>query len=309
MFILILNSSNIVQDGKNSSLVYNFPNSVVLRDKYIAVSQIITYYSWFNIQKSYNNNTFYYWWTSGAVTTKYTVEIPDGIYDIKDINAYLQWTMINNGHYLINSSGDNVYYVEFIVNPNRYAIQLNTFLVPLALPAGWTQPANFAGFPLIVENPKVDIPVNFSSIVGYEPINGVEFFSSPNVNNTFVPTSPPTASTYYCTKDGAGTLSYLSNVAPNVQPNSSIYVSISNINNPYSQPSSIIYAITPTVGIGEQVIEAPPNFMWNKLIDGTYNQLRVQLLGIDKQPLTIRDPNMTIMLTIRDKDESMVGLK
>lgn len=308
MFILILNSSNIVQDGKNSSLVYNFPNSVVLKDKYIAVSQIIAYYSWFNIQKSYNNNIFYYWWTVGGVSTKYTVEIPDGLYDIKDINAYLQWVMINNGHYLINA-GENVYYVEFIVNPNRYAIQLNTFLVPTALPTGFTQPANFAGYPTVSENPKVDIPINFSSIVGYIPIGGVDFSSNPNINNAYTPPTPATAATYYATKDGAGTLSYLSNTAPNVQPNSSVYVSISNINNPYSQPSSIIYAITPTVGIGEQVVETPPNFMWNKLIDGTYNQLRVQLLGIDKQPLTIQDPNMTIMLTIRDRDETMVGLK
>ena len=39
------------------------------------------------------------------------------------------------------------------------------------------------------------------------------------------------------------------------------------------------------------------------MIDGTYNQLRVQFLGIDKQPITIKDPNMTIVLTIRDKND------
>jgi len=106
-------------------------------------------------------------------------------------------------------------------------------------------------------------------------------------------------------KDGVGTLSYLSNVSPNVQPNSSVYVSISNINNPYSQPSSIIYSLSPSVAIGELIIETPPNFMWNKLIDGTYNELRLQFLGLDLQPLQLNDPNMTILLTVKDKDETV----
>jgi hypothetical protein len=308
MFVLILNSSNVVNDGRNSTLVYNFPNSVVFKDKYIAVSQIVMYYSWFNITTQYQNNYLTYTWTVGGVTTTYTVNIPDGLYDIKDINAYLQWYMISQGHYLINSSGDNVYYFELLVNPTRYSIQLNTFMIPTALPLGWTQPGNFAGYPLVTENPVVAFPNNFWQIVGYAPIGGVTFISNANVANAYVP-GPASDATYWATKDALGTLSYLSNISPEVQPNSSVYLSISNINNPYSQPSSIIYAVTPTVAIGEQVIETPPNFMWNRLLDGTYNQLRVQFLGINKQPITIEDPNMTIMLTIRDKDESMIGLK
>lgn len=305
MFVLVLNSSNVdSSNGSNNTLVYNFPNSVVLKDKYIAVNQIVMYYSWFNILSSYLNNTLSYTWTVGGVSTVYTVIIPDGLYNISDINSFLQWTMINNGHYLINASGDNVYYYELIVNPNRYAIQLNTFQVPISLPTGFTQPTNFAGYPTQKFNPIITFPAKFNDIVGY-PIN---FSSNNNINNAYV---PPTASSSnnYVSKDSLGTLSYLSNIAPNVQPNSSIYLGISNINNPYSQPSSIIYAITPTVAIGEQIIETPPNFMWNRMIDGTYNQLRVQFLGIDKVPIPIKDPNMTIMLTIRDRDENLLGMK
>ncbi len=305
MFVLVLNASNIESNnGNNNTLVYNFPNSVVLKDKYIAVSQIVMYYSWFNIYSNYQNNTLSYTWTVGGVSTVYNVIIPDGLYNISDINSYLQWTMINNGHYLINSSGDNVYYFELLVNPNRYAIQLNTFQVPISLPTGYSQPTNFAGYPTQTFNPIITFPAKFNEIVGY-PIN---FSSNGNINNAYVPPSA-SSSNNYVTKDGVGTLSYLSNVAPNVQPNSSIYLGISNINNPYSQPSSIIYAITPTVAIGEQIIETPPNFMWNRMIDGTYNQLRVQFLGIDKAPIPIRDPNLTIMLTIRDANENLIGMK
>lgn len=306
MFVIVLNASNVEQNGNNNTLIYNFPNSVVLKDKYIAVSQIVMYYAWFNISSQYQNNTFSYTWTVGGVTTTYNVVIPDGLYNITDINAYLQWTMINNGHYLINPSGDNVYYAELIVNPNRYAIQINTFLVPTALPVVggvWSQPANFAGYPATTQNPVVTMPSNFNKIIGYT----AGFTTNANLNNAYVPPAP-TVSNNYVAKDSAGTLSYLSNTNPDVQPNSSIYLAISNINNPYSQPSSIIYAITPNVAIGEQIIETPPNFMWNRMIDGTYNQLRVQLLGIDKQPIQMKDPNMTIMLTIRDRDENLLGM-
>jgi hypothetical protein len=305
MFVLVLNASNVVNDGTNSTYIYNFPNSVSLNDKYIAVSTVTLYYSWFNIDTKYNNVSFTYTWTLGGVSTPYTINIPNGLYNITDINAYCQWVMIQNLHYLIDNNGSNVYYFELLVNPNRYAIQLNTFLFPTSLPPGWTQPVGFAGYPTQRFNPIITFPANFNKIVGYR----ANFISNGNVNNAYTPPTPSNASNNFVAKDGAGTLSYLSDTFPDVQPNSSIFLSISNINNPYSQPSSIIYSITPTVAIGEQVIERPPNFMWNKMINGTYNQLRVQFLGIDKQPISLKDPNLTIILTVRDKDEGFLGTK
>lgn len=304
MFVIVLNQNNIVPDGQNNKLVYRFPNSVLLKDKFIAVSNISMFYSWFNVTSAQVNNTLSYTWTVGGVSSTITVVIPDGLYEISDINTYLQWVMIQNGHYLINPSGDYVYYLELIVNPNRYAIQLNTFRVPTALPVGWSQPANFAGYPTQTFNPIVTFPPEFNNIVGY-PAN---FASNNNVNNAYIPPAP-TAANNYVAKDGVGTLSYLSNVSPQVQPNNNVLFSISNINNPYSQPSSIIYSLNPNVSVGEQIYEIPPNFMWNKLIDGTYNELRLTFLNTKLEPLIIKDPNMTILLAIRDKDEAFLGSK
>lgn len=304
MFIIVLNSSNLNFNGANNSYTYKFPNSINLTDKYIAVSQITMYYSWFNITSVYRNNFLSYSWTVGGVSTTYQINIPDGLYNIVDINSYCQWVMINNGHYLINSAGSNVYYFELLVNASRYAIQINTFQVPTSLPSGYTQPGNFAGYPTQTFNPIITIPAAFNNIIGY-PSN---FASNNNINNAYV---PPTASksNNYVSKNSLGTLSYLSNTAPNVQPNSTIFLSISNINNPYAQPSSIIYAISPTVSIGEQIIERPPNFMWNKLMNGYQNEIVIQFYGIDNSPVVLNDTNLTIMLTIRDKDESFLGTK
>jgi len=285
---IVLNQSNIVPDGKNNTLVYKFPNSVAFPNHEIAIQNITMYYAWENINSSpLANNTFSYTWVSGTTSTTYDIVIPNGLYEVSDLNFYLQFQFIKNGTYLINPAGDNVYYAEVLINPNRYAVQINTFPVPTSLPTGWTAPtasipagtAGWVGFPTTTFNPQLTIPNNLNKILG---------FSTPNPFQTSL-------------NSGVGTnLSYISNVAPQVQPNSSVYLAISNIANKYAIPNSIIYSLSPSVAFGEQINEFPPQFAWNKLLSGTYNELRIQILGIDFQPLTILDPNMTIVLVIRD---------
>ena len=85
--------------------------------------------------------------------------------------------------------------------------------------------------------------------------------------------------------------------------------SVSNINNKYASPSSIIYSLSPNVAIGSQIIEKPPQFSWNKLLPETYNEIRLQLLGNDYKPLNILDKNMTILLAIKNiKDDEFMSL-
>jgi hypothetical protein len=305
MFILVLNQTNIIPDGGNNKLRYKFPNSIHLTNKYIAVSSISMFYSWFNITVASNNNKFTYTWTAGAITTTYNILIPDGLYNIPDLNNYCQFVMIQNNTYWINSTGQFVYPFELLLNSSRYAIQINTYLVPTALPLGATVPVGFPGWPNVTQNPVISIPANFNIIVGYSP----GFTSNANLNNAYVPPPSASKSNNFVSKNSIGTLSYLSNLSPEVQPNNNVLLSISNINNPYSQPSSIIYSLNPNVNIGEQIYVTPPNFMWNKLIDGVYNELVLSILGTDLNPLIINDPNMTILLVIRDKDEVLSGSK
>ena len=95
MFIIVLNTNNILPDGKNNTLVYRFPNSVSFKEKYIAVSSIQMYYSWFNINSQYNNMTITYTWTVGVITTTYTVTIPNGLYNIVDIKIIVIQFIMN----------------------------------------------------------------------------------------------------------------------------------------------------------------------------------------------------------------------
>jgi hypothetical protein len=294
MRTLILNYNNLVQDGQNNKWVYKFPNSVQFRENFIAFAQASIYYSWFNITSNLINNTFSYNWINGAgVATTYTIKVPDGLYEISTLNQLLQFNMIQNGHYLVNGSGENVYYAEFIVNPSRYAVQVNTYLFPTALPVGFTNPAGVP-FPPQSFNPIITFPPNINQIFGYV----ANFATNQNLNNAYV---PPVSD--YVSKLANGTISYISTQAPNVQPNSSLLFSLSNIDNAYAQPTSIIYTLVPTVAVGQLINERPANYIWNKLIPGTYNEIRLTLLGTDLQPIKINDPSMTIVLVIKDATE------
>jgi hypothetical protein len=308
MRTIVLNQSNLVQDGKNNTLIYRFPNSVTFSNSEIAIAQISMYYSWFNLTSSLRNNTFTFNWVNANNTnnyTTYTIRIPDGLYEVRDINAFLQFVCINapalstsiisptppSPFYLVDAAGDNVYFAEWIVNPTAYAIQLNTFSTPAfgALPAGWTNPGGtFLGTQTF--NPVITTPAAFNEVVGF----ATTFASAQNQNNASP--NPGTATAY---KIGS-TFSYLSTITPQVQPNANLLVAISNIDNIYASPSSIIYSLSPSVAIGELIVERPPQFNFNKLLPGTYNELRLQFLGTDLQPVTIKDPNMTILLAIKD---------
>jgi hypothetical protein len=307
MFIIVLNQNNIVNDGGNNKLVYKFPNSINLTDKYVAVSSIAMFYSWNNIDAIYTNNTLTYTWTALGVTTTYTITIPDGIYEISELNSYFQYVMIQNLTYWTNSSGQYVYPWEISVNAVRYAIQINTYLVPTSATAttlGYVLPVG-QNWPTVTQNPVITIPANFNIIIGYT----AGFASNANVSNAYTPSTTVSASNNYESKNAGGTLSYLSNTSPQVQPNSNLLLNLSGINNPYSQPSGIIYSLNPSVSSGEIISEKPPNFMWTKFISGTYNELRLTLLGTDLRPLQINDPNMTILLTIRDANEGFLSSK
>jgi hypothetical protein len=299
---IVLNQANVINDGANNKLVYNFPNSVSFPNHEIAIQSLYMYYSWENINPSpLNNDYFYAYWptnpysantpafqTSGAIQ----IVIPEGLYEIATLNQYLQWFSIKNGYYLINDAGENVYYWEFIVNPALYSIQLNCYPVPTALPTNWTAPtantilgtAAWKGFsPTTAICPSIFVPAvtlnNFNKILGFNP------GAYPSV---------PTVSNY----------SVISQNAPQVQPNPVVFLTLSNIENNYANPSSILGVISPQVGFGELIQEVPPQFAWNKLLPGTYNSLRLSFVGTDKSQIKILDPQMTITLVIRDRKDA-----
>ena len=295
---IVITQANVVGSG-NNTFEYNFPSTQTFKNASIAVCSASMYYSWYNISAALNNNSFQYtipYWNGAANTTiTRTVTIPDGLYNISDINNYLQYDMISAGWYYTLSTGSNVYFAEFIINPTRYAVQINTYATGTALPAGASYPSggfgNNAAFTLPTVNADASITIlatnDFYKIIGF--------------------TSPTYTLPYTTPVVLIQTQSFLSNIAPQVQPNPSALVAISNIDNKFANPSSIIYSITPNVGIGSLIIEKTPEFNYNKLLSGSYNRIRLQLLGsASLAPLQNADPNICIMLVIKDESEDIL---
>ena len=323
MRTIVLNSSNLVADGQNNKLVYNFPSSVLFENTYVAVSSASMYYSWFNIREAYANNTISYTWTtdaSGVLT--YPLTIPDGLYEVGALNQFLQYEMIKGGHYVIDAAGNNVYFADLTVNPARYAVQVNTYMVDTAVigntisgtdiykkPAGWDDDTSDTEF-----NPVITIPTQLGKILGFS--SGLETYDNSGnpTDDAYITGTFDADGTTAFTPIGniskiqsLGTVAVVSNTSPDIQPNSSVLVTCSSVDNPYASPSSVIYTITPNVGAGEIINEKPPAFMWNKLIGGTYNQIRIGLLGNDLSPLQLKDPAMTFVLAFAEEREVMTA--
>ena len=295
---IVMNAKNVIQDGLNNKLVYSFPNSVSFPDHEIAVQSVNMYYSWTNINgTTLRNNSYQFLFpTTGGQYISTIISMPDGIYEIRDMNAYLQYVMIQYGWYISTPVG-NVYFAEWLVNPTEYAIQLNTYpcwtatqiaeaggTIPTpTFGAGWGTPDPVCPVISMTLLPDITTPMsNFYTIIGYDP-------------------------TFHSTVDSTINASFLSVVAPQVQPNPIVYLALSNIENKYANPGTIIGSISPSVAFGELISEVPPQFAWNKLLPGTYNNLRLALLGADFRPLDLLDGNMTIVLVIRDRKDISLG--
>jgi hypothetical protein len=278
---IVLKSSNITDKTTNAVFKYDFPNSVNLIDHEVALISASMYYSWNNISTVLENRTFQYQYVDGAdVTQTVTVTLDEGLYEISDINKALQFSMINEGLYLIdNTTNENIYYLEFVINTVRNSVDINTYAVPTSHPSGFTAPSNWPGYPSTTYNPNLIIPAKFNEIIGYAAGFQTGFNS------------------------GVGsTLSFSSSQSPNVNPNSSILVDLDLIDNKFSLPTGVISTIVPNVGVGSLISVLPSELVFSPIRNGVYNSITCRLLNKDTlQPQKIEDNQIVIILGIRKK--------
>lgn len=283
MKTLILNANNVVQNTFNDTYTYRFPAGAVefLNDQ-VAVSSISLFYSWFNISQTvYNNNAFTYTWTDGNT---YTVTYPDGaFYTIAELNAYFRSVMFTNKHYLVNTTtGQILYYLEFVENATFYAVQFNAFVVPTVLPAGFSLPAGATwALPAVATTPQITFLTtnNFGSLVGF------------------------TAGTYPPTVPQVSTYSLNSNTTPQLSPVSSLVMSCTLLNNRYANPSTLLFSFAPNVTFGSLISVSPPEMSFVDIQDGQYTDFTITFRDQLFRSVRINDTNVVIMLTIRNKYE------
>jgi len=277
---IILNTSNIVENSNNTKLVYNFPSGgFTFKNDMIALLSLYQYFSIFNITSDYGNNSFSYTWFDGV---EYSFTIPDGYYEISDLNSYFQSIMIANTHYMTNSAGQFIYFLEFVVNTARYAVQINSYPLDTDIQSsnGYILPSG-ASWSVPTTSTLSQFNINTS---GFGEVLGYEIGSYPS-NQT-----------------GSTTASFLSSVAPQITPYSSILVSCNLVNNRAVIPSNILSSYTPLGTSIGGLFKFEPNYLqFADVEDGQYTQFVLEFRDQLSRPIIIRDPNMLMTLYTETK--------
>jgi len=125
---LTLDSSKI-NNSVGGNFTVHFPSGIPLqehldslRSHEIALVAADLWYTWHNIKASYGNNTFRYY--NGSVWRDIT--LPDGNYQINDLNVYLHDKMVENNDYTTNTDGEKEYSINLL--PNEVTIKVRVEL-------------------------------------------------------------------------------------------------------------------------------------------------------------------------------------
>jgi len=282
MRTIIINTSNHVENTDNQ-YVYTFPSTVKFNDgDAIGVSSVALYNSTFNITSSRGNNTFTIAWNAAATTT-FTITIPDGYYSVENLNFFLQQQCILNNLYVTNASGQNVYFLEFIINPPRYAVSLNAYPIPTAAQAttlGYTQPVGATWvYPATAKCPQITFATAFGALIGY------------------------TAASYPTTSSVSTIQNFISDLTPNINVVDSYIMTCSLINSPYSIPSDAFFTIPLTAGLGSLISVFPSEIVFNDIAPNSYQQIKITFFDQNFNRLEMNDNQLTLSLAILNKNE------
>jgi hypothetical protein len=284
---LVINGSNVVNALKNTYR-YDFINGTfeIADGSEIMITSLQIPYSWFNITARNNNNSFrFYWPTASATYNTLTINLPDGFYTTTSLNAYIQQFCVANGFYLIENSTQNyLYYINVLFNPTYYANQIILKPVPTVIPAGFTAPPNWAGYPTVSRTPYVEIlsTNHFGKFLG---------FTAGNYGILSTAGGPPTVD-----------YSANSNQTPVGSTVNSLVIRCSLVNNNVSAQTDIIdaFAINNT-DFGRNLNFNNNIEKWIKLNAGRYSSFTVSIVDENMNDIQILDSNILINFIIRTK--------
>ena len=284
-FVLTLNSTNVTNTNNNSSFKYNFINGgFIAKDYEMCISSITIPYSFFNVSAYYSNKTFSLIFPTAATTITYDFTLPDGFYSVTDINSYIQQQCIANGAYLIDSSSNNVYFVQLVYNSTYYAVQFLYFSVPTSI-GTYTRPTTGlysttgTGLPTSAYTLQL-VLASFGSI---KNIIGFASGTFPSVQTT----------------TSGNALSTLTPVGSTIN---SLLIQCSLISNRCTTPSDILDSMPISNSTFGANITYDPSFeKFVSMSDGTFNEFTLTFRDQNLNEIYAKDPNVSITLIIRPK--------
>lgn len=269
-FPVLIDSTNAINQNQ---FRVSLANTTDLSQFDVSVGQAFVYNSWNNISSQFNNNTFQLTIpTSGAPVTT-TLTIPDGGYNISDLNSYLQFWLITNGFYLTNSAtGLNQYYAAFELSPTSYSVQFISYPMPTSLPAGYV--SGGMTFPAAANQhyQLTVLPNNFRDLIGF--------------NSGTYPTVPT----------NVGVQTKPSDYAPNVATVSVVQMRLSCCNSPFSDNNQLLHTFASGGVPFGALIDAGSSYDQRVPCSGSHRDLTLTLTDQLGRSLQLIDKNIVVKL-------------
>jgi len=269
----------LVDQTNKNIYEYKFPtgNFKIPEGSVITVSSIELPYSVRNITAQYDNNSFTLRWYFDPVTfVDLPINIPDGFYSIDDLQNFIELLLIQNGWYLIDGNGQNVYFFSISINSTYYRVMTTYYEIPTILPPLWSTPVGFVGFATAPgQSMSFIVPnTNFQYFVGYTPgiYGGI-----------------PTAINGDMTPLGSTVNSFILRCSL-VDNNVSVY---SDILDSFSIGSTTY---------GSNIQYNPAYQKWVKCRPGVYNSFTVSFFDQNVRSVALLDSNILISLLIKYKE-------
>lgn len=196
-FVILLDSSKTTQTSDNFEIYFNSPVRFNGIPHEVALKQIATWFTWFNINPEYGNNIFKYSPDNGV--NWFTETIPSGNYSLTQLEDAIHDLMKNNTHVNV----DETYNINLI--PNYSTIKLYIELLgdfQIDLTVGNIN--QIFGFPSMIltdssygsSNVNITNSVN-TMLVHCSLVNGAGSYdnnTSSDIIYSFVPSVPPGSS-------------------------------------------------------------------------------------------------------------------
>lgn len=205
------------------------------------------------------------------------VVYPPGFYNVDDLSGFIIFTMNKNGHYLLDASGNPVYFFKMQVNPTYYTVTSTYTPVPTSLPPGYTNPNNLL---LNGLTPQLHIlGNNYGSLIGY-------------ASNTLIPTTPQSITTQVN-----------STATPQINPVTNINVACSWISDTrFSRFSNVLGTFVPAAQFGGLISFSPPVLSLYPVTQNSYPDITISFLDQNNNPLQIQDRNqIQVVLVLKSQ--------
>ncbi len=295
--LILFRSSNF--DG-NSKLIYKLPNTTSLKGREVALQSFSFHNSFYNVDDTNNKVDVYFPNFSTTVQNSYTMKkyswtLTNGFYSLENLNLALEQFQLANKLCLYNASTQKyTYFLKIFPNTVAYKTQLQVSYVPslaqatalgLAQISGATWNMNIVSSSLAATQvaPYIVLNAGIGKITGISTLQwptAVQVTSNINYNSNFI--------------------SVLSQNVPMVNPVDSVILRSNISNNSESNPIDIL-SITPiSSSYGSLTQFMASELVYVPCLQTNVSQIELQMCDQNLTPLFQRDPEITLVLAIRD---------